>query len=90
MNNKEFHQQMAVRLGISPKEAEQLTGKFVQTLADNLDDKSSLTLQGFGTFEVKKRLERVVVNPVTKVRQLVPPKLAISFRPSNSLKDKHK
>lgn len=81
---------MAVRLGISPKEAEQLTGKFVQTLADNLDDKSSLTLQGFGTFEVKKRLERVVVNPVTKVRQLVPPKLAISFRPSNSLKDKHK
>ncbi|MCH5181447.1 MAG: HU family DNA-binding protein [Prevotellaceae bacterium] len=90
MNNKDFHQQMALRLGISPKEAEQLTGKFVQTLADTLDDESSLTLQGFGTFEVRKRLERVVVNPVTKVRQLVPPKLAISFRPSNLLKDKHK
>lgn len=81
---------MALRLGVSPKEAEQLTAKFVQTLADTLDDESSLTVQGFGTFEVKKRLERVVVNPVTKVRQLVPPKLAISFRPSNLLKDKHK
>lgn len=81
---------MALRLGVSPKEAEQLTAKFVQTLADTLDDESSLTVQGFGTFEVKKRLERVVVNPATKVRQLVPPKLAISFRPSNLLKDKHK
>lgn len=90
MNNKEFHQHMAIRLGIAPKEAEQLTRTFVQTLADNLDDGSSLTLQGFGTFEVKKRLERIVVNPATRVRQLVPPRLAIAFRPSNTLKDKHK
>ena len=44
----------------------------------------------FGTFEVKKRLERVVVNPTTKKRQLVPPKLVLGFRPVASVKEKLK
>ena len=30
---------------------------------------------------MKKRMERVVVNPTTKKRQLVPPKLVLGFRP---------
>ena len=44
----------------------------------------------FGTFELKKRMERVVVNPSTKERMLVPPKLVLAFKPVKSLKDKFK
>ena len=33
-------------------------------------------------------MERIVVNPNTKQRMLVPPKLVMSFKPSNLLKDK--
>ncbi|EXY65380.1 HU family DNA-binding protein, partial [Bacteroides fragilis] len=45
---------------------------------------------GFGTFEVKKKAERIVINPVTKLRLLVPPKLVLAFKPSPILKDKFK
>ena len=47
-----------------------------------------LAVQGFGIFDVKKKLERVVVNPATKKRMLVPPKLVLNFKPSNVLKEK--
>ena len=42
----------------------------------------------FGNFEVKKRLERVIVNPTTGQRMLVPPKLVVAFKPSQILKAK--
>ena len=42
------------------------------------------------TFEVKKKLERVSVNPVTKQRLLIPPKLMLTFKPSAGLKEKFK
>lgn len=35
-------------------------------------------------------MERVIVNPVTKQRMLVPPKLVLGFRPSAGIKDKLK
>ena len=87
MNNKEFISRLATKMDISPKEAKKLTTTFINELAENLDDGNSLTIQGFGSFEVKKKLERIVVNPTTKQRMLVPPKLALSFKPSNLLKD---
>ena len=77
-------------MDISPKDAQKLATTFINELAENLDDGNSLTIQGFGSFEVKKKLERIVVNPTTKQRMLVPPKLALSFKPSNLLKDKFK
>ncbi|MBF1080992.1 MAG: HU family DNA-binding protein, partial [Prevotellaceae bacterium] len=44
-------------------------------------------LSNFGTFEVKKRLERIVVNPSTQQRMLVPPKLVLSFKPVTAIKE---
>lgn len=35
-------------------------------------------------------MERVLVNPTTRQRMLVPPKLVLAYRPSSSLKDKFK
>jgi len=46
-----------------------------------------VSLPNFGTFEVKKRMERVIVNPSTKQRMLVPPKLVLNFRPVTSIKE---
>ena len=47
----------------------------------------ALYLNNFGTFEVKKRMERVVVNPGTQQRMLVPPKLVLNFKPIASIKE---
>ena len=38
--------------------------------------------------EVKKREERISVHPATQVRTLIPPKLVVNFKQSNTLKDK--
>ena len=90
MNNKEYLSQMAAKLEITNKEAQNLTNIFVAELADKMDDGSTLSVQGFGNFEVKKKLERIVVNPTSKQRMLVPPKLALTFKPSSLLKEKLK
>ena len=49
-----------------------------------------IAVQGFGSFEVKKKAERISINPASKQRMLVPPKLVLSYKPSNTLKDKFK
>lgn len=90
MNNKEFIADLATRLDEKAKEAQRLASIFSTIFAESLEEGDSLSIQGFGTFEVKKKLERIVTNPTNKQRMLVPPKLALSFKPSNILKDKIK
>ena len=87
MNNKEFIADLATKLDEKAKETQRLASIFSTVFAESLEEGDSLSLQGFGTFEVKKKLERIVTNPTNKHRMLVPPKLALSFKPSNILKD---
>jgi len=44
----------------------------------------------FGSFEVKKKLERIMINPTTGQRMLVPPKLTLGFKISPTWRDKLK
>ncbi len=67
-----------------------MASAFVGSIAEKLDDDTQLAVQGFGTFEVKKKMERVVVNPANKQRKLIPPKLVLAFKPSAVLKEKMK
>lgn len=90
MTNKEFINVLSARNSISAKEAQQMVEKLMETIADHLDAGDTVSIQGFGNFDVKKKMERVIVNPGTKQRQLIPPKLAIAFKPSTVLKDKIK
>lgn len=90
MNNKELTGELARRLGYTNKDAAQLVASMVAIMGEELQEGKTLTFQGFGTFEVKKKLERIVVNPVTRQRLLVPPKLVLSYKPDNSLKEKFK
>jgi DNA-binding protein HU-beta/integration host factor subunit alpha len=47
-------------------------------------------IPAFGTFEVKKKLERIMVNPSTGQRMLVPPKLVLTFKPNGTWKERIK
>lgn len=62
----------------------------VDALTGNFQQGSMATIPNFGSFAVKKRLERIVVNPGTKQKMLIPPKLILSFHPTAALKDKLK
>ncbi len=90
MNNKDFINALAEASELPPKTVQKLATQLTAGMADILDADTSLAVQGFGVFEVKKKLERIVVNPNTRQRKLIPPKLVLSFKPSNVLKDKLK
>ncbi|MEE1541543.1 MAG: HU family DNA-binding protein, partial [Paludibacteraceae bacterium] len=62
----------------------------VGAMTKELLDGNSVALQGFGLLEVRKKEERISVNPSTKQRMLIPPKLSLAFKPSVTLKDKYK
>lgn len=90
MNNKEFTSELSRRLGYNTKYTSELITSLLSDITQELQESNAIGIQGFGTFEVKKKAERIVINPVTKLRLLVSPKLVLAFKPSPILKDKFK
>ncbi len=90
MNNKNFIAELSRRLGYTQDATQKMVNTMIDKMGDSFQETDSLTIPRFGTFEVKKRLERVVVNPSTKQRMLVPPKLVLVFKPIASVKEKLK
>ena len=90
MNNKEFTSELAERLGYTIKDTSELMNSLLSSMTQELEEGNVIAVQGFGSFEVKKKAERISINPASKQRMLVPPKLVLSYRPSNTLKYKFK
>ena len=90
MNNKDFISELSAKMGRSSKETSDLVASLLSEMTRQLEEGNAVYIQGFGTFEVKKKIERISVNPVSKQRMLVPPKLVLSYKPSASLKYKFK
>lgn len=90
MKHKDLIASVAEKLNMPAKDVELLTDATVEILRSQLIEGNPIAFHGFGAFEVKRKEERLSVHPVTKVRTLVPPKLVVNFRQSNSLKVKLK
>ena len=88
MSNKEFIAALSRELKHTTKETTVYVNALVQEMGAQLEDGNQLSISGFGSFDVRKKLERVLINPSTKQRMLVPPKMSISFKPAPSLKEK--
>ena len=90
MDNKQLQETLAKRMGRDNADISKLLEALVTTIKDRCRELDSIAIPGFGTFEAKKKLERIVVNPGTGKRMLVPPKITLSFKPSALLKSKIK
>ena len=90
MNNKEFIAELSRRLGYTNKDTARMVSSLLGIMTQELQDGNTIAIQGFGTFEVKKKLERISVNPATQQRMLIPPKLVLTYKPINTLKEKFK
>ncbi len=90
MNNKEFINELAERTGYSPKDTQKLVDNIINAMGDAFQEDNAVLVPNFGTFEPKKKLERVIVNPASRQRMLVPPKLVLGFKPNQTWKDKLK
>lgn len=90
MNNKEFIADLSQRSGYTQADTQKLISTIIDEMGRNFDEGNSVSFSQFGMFEVRKRLERIVINPSTGKRMLVPPKLVLNFRPNAYIKDKLK
>jgi DNA-binding protein HU-beta/integration host factor subunit alpha len=90
MNNKEFIVELADRMGYPVKETQRLVTEIVNAMGDAFQEDNAVLVPNFGTFEAKKKMERIIVNPATQQRMLVPPKLVLNFKPNQTWKDKLK
>lgn len=90
MDNKKLVSTLANKLGRSTDDVSKLLDAFTGVVVDRCGELDSIAIPSFGTFEPKKKNERVVVNPGNGKRMLVPPKVVMSFKISNVFKGKLK
>ena len=90
MKNKELIAELSNRLGWTMQEVTETLSVFSSVISSRLVDNDTIYLQGFGQFEVKKKGERISVNPANGKRYLVPPKLVPVFKPGMTIKNQLK
>lgn len=90
MDNKKLNDRIAARLGLKKANVQNLQDGLIETLRNQLTQQNTIAVPGFGTFEAKKKNERVVTNPSNGKRLLLPPKITLNFKVSNVLKSKLK
>lgn len=86
MNNKEFISRLASKSKYTVSNSQKLTDALMKELGKTFEQGTPVSISGFGTFEVKKKMERVIIHPATGKKMLVPPKLVLSFRPTPIVK----
>ena len=90
MDNKKLVETVAENLGRSTNDVNKLMEALAGVLSNRCAEMDSVFVPGFGTFEPKQRKERVVIQPSTGKRMLVPPKVVVNFKVSKVLKAKFK
>ena len=88
MNNKEFIAELAQRTNMTQQTTQKMVAVVMEQLLKNVEENEIAQVPQFGTFEVKKRLERILVNPNNGRKMLVPPKLVLGFKPVSTLKER--
>ena len=87
MNKAELIAAVAAAAEISKKDAEIAVTATLDTITAALKEGDKVQLVGFGSFEVKKRAERIGRNPKTKESIKIPASKVPVFKPGKALKD---
>lgn len=90
MEHKELITKLQRKLGYSREETEAMLDGFCRIVVDSCVQMDTVMIQGLGAFEARKKMERISVNPATGKRMLIPPKLALVFKPNNAIKNRLK
>lgn len=88
MDYKTFLETLSQRVNAGKEETAEMLASLCQVIGDTALAGDSITFPGFGSFEPKKRNERIAILPTSDKRMLIPPKITLTFRPSTLLKQK--
>ena len=86
MDNRTLTDTLAAHLGQSADNIKRLNEALGAIIGEASAELDSVTVTGFGTFEGRKRMEKVALHPATGNRLLVPPRIVTVFKPSALLK----
>ena len=89
MDSKILVETVAANLGRDTADVEKLLDALAGILGARCGEMDNVVIPGFGSFEPRKRNERVMVHPSGR-RILVTPKVVLGFKVSNVLKSKLK
>lgn len=84
MNNKEYIAELSRHTGFSQDDTQRMVRCVVEGMSQKFDEGIGISIASFGVFEIKKRMERIVVNPSSGQRMLVPPKVVVTFKAETS------
>ena len=87
MNRMDLVEKIAEKNAISKAEANRILGTVIEEVMAAVKAGESLTLVGFGTFEVKERAERTGINPATRQPITIPASKHLSFTAGKTLKE---
>jgi len=87
MNKAELINAVAASADVSKKDAEAVITATLDAVTKALKQGDKVQLVGFGSFEVKKRAERIGRNPKTKESIKIPASKVPTFKAGKALKD---
>ncbi|MCF0202940.1 MAG: HU family DNA-binding protein [Bacteroidaceae bacterium] len=79
MNNKSFIQSLAGKMDFTETETQDCVNDLVRIISENLLSGNQVNINGFGLFDVKMKKERIIVDPNTGRKLLVPPRLEVKL-----------
>lgn len=86
MNRKELVEALAAKTESTKVDAERAVAGLIDIISGTLKKGDSITLVGFGTFEVRKRAARTGRNPKTGEEIKIKASKAPAFKPGATLK----
>lgn len=88
MDTKGIIHGLASRTGVNPAQGQAIIESLIEIIGQHGAEMDTMAVPAFGTFEPKKRAERVNVHPASGKRTLLPPKIVLGFKPSAILKQR--
>ena len=86
MNKNELIQAISTKTDSSKAKAERSVRALIEVISETLQKGESITLPGFGTFEVRDRGERTGRNPKTGEELKIAASKVAAFKPGTTLK----
>jgi len=86
MNRKEFAEVLAEKTETSKAEADRTIGAFIEIISGALQKGDSISLVGFGSFEVRERAARIGRNPKTGAELKIKASKVPAFKAGATLK----
>lgn len=87
MNKSQLVERVAQRLSTSKLQAARLVDSVLDEIQEGLRDDGTVTITGFGTFEVKERKARVGRNPSTGAPMPIEAGRRVGFRVGKGLRE---